>query len=62
MSGPLSDVHAPSAMSNTEPLTSAQLDALQLYGKRDTAKGKFTASHNRGAQAEKNNDWDSWWM
>ncbi|KAB5591262.1 APG12 ubiquitin-like domain containing protein [Ceratobasidium theobromae] len=40
MSGPLSDGHAPSAMSNvgTDLPSSAQLDALQHYGKRDTAK------------------------
>ncbi|KAG8760050.1 Ubiquitin-like protein [Ceratobasidium sp. 428] len=38
MSGPLSDTHAPSAMSGAEVPKSAQLDALQLYGKRDASK------------------------
>ncbi|QRV79717.1 ubiquitin-like protein ATG12 [Ceratobasidium sp. AG-Ba] len=39
MSGPLSDTHAPSVMSGGgEALKSAQLDALQLYGKRDASK------------------------
>ncbi|KAJ1304875.1 hypothetical protein OPQ81_006009 [Rhizoctonia solani] len=37
MSNPLSEAHAPSAMA-TEPAATAQLEALQHYGKRDTAK------------------------
>ncbi|KAF8597492.1 autophagy protein 12 [Ceratobasidium sp. AG-I] len=38
MSGPLSDIHAPSVMSSGDAPKSAQLDALQLYGKRDGSK------------------------
>lgn len=39
MSGPLSDIHAPSVMSGGDQPKSAQLDALQLYAKRDGSKG-----------------------
>lgn len=41
MSGPLSDIHAPSVMSSGDQPKSAQLDALQLYAKRDGSKGEL---------------------